>query len=97
MDCRTESIFLFSMVGHGLWTTALNECAGSYQINFINKKWVWDGYLITLRHRLFIQSFIHNRFDFIFVKKNLLCFIYIFIYIYSAQRKWVHPLWKVTF
>ncbi len=45
---------MFSMVGRGLRTTALNECAGSYQINFINKKRIWDGYLIALRYRLFI-------------------------------------------
>ncbi len=47
----TESIFfiMFSMVGRGLRTIALNECAGSYQIIFINKKLVWDSYLIALR------------------------------------------------
>ncbi len=57
------------MVGHGLRTTALNECAGSYQINFINKKFVLDGYL-ALRYRLFIQSYIHihNSFELNFVK-----------------------------
>ncbi len=67
MNCRTESIFffMFSMVGRGLRTTALNECGGSYQINFINKKLFWDGYLIALRYRPFIQSYIHihNSFD----------------------------------
>ncbi len=54
-------------MGRGLRTTALNECGGSYQINFINTKWDWDGYLIALRYRLFIQSniHIHNSFDFI--------------------------------
>ncbi len=54
-------------MGRGLRTTALNECGGPYQINFINTKWVWDGYLIALRYRLFIQSniHIHNSFDFI--------------------------------
>ncbi len=56
------------MMGRGLRTTALNECAGSYQIHFINKKWVWDGYLIALRYRLFIQSYIHNSFYLFFVK-----------------------------
>ncbi len=61
---------MFSMMGRGLRTTALNECAGSHQINFINKKKKWDGYLIALRYRLFIQSYIHihNRFDLVFVK-----------------------------
>ncbi len=58
---------MFSMMGRGLRTTALNECAGPYQINFIKKK-VWDGYLIALRYRLFIQSYIHihNSFDLFF-------------------------------
>ncbi len=51
-----------------LITTALNEYAGSYQINCINKKFVLDGYLIALRYRLFIQSYIHNSFDLFFVK-----------------------------
>ncbi len=57
------------MVGRGLRTTALNECAGSYQIHFINKKLVLDGYL-ALRYRLFIQSYIHihNSFELNFVK-----------------------------
>ncbi len=55
------------MVGRGLRTTESNECAGSYQINFINKKWVLDGYLIAFHYRLFIQSYIHihNSFDLI--------------------------------
>ncbi len=59
---------MFSMAGRGLRTTALNECAGSYQINFMNKKWVWDGDLIALHYRPFIQTYIHNSFDLIFVK-----------------------------
>ncbi len=61
---------MFSMVGRGLRTIALNECAGSYQIIFINKKLVWDSYLIALRYRLFIRSYfhIHNNFDLFFVK-----------------------------
>ncbi len=95
MNCRTESIFfiMFSMMGRGLRTTALNEFAGSYQINCINKKWVWDGYLIALRYRLFIQSYIHI-FIFItvltyFFEINSLCFIYIYIYIYIKQSEFI--------
>ncbi len=80
MNCRNESIFLLCSAWWvaGLRTTDLNKCGGSYQIHFINKKLVWDGYLIALRYRLFIQSYIHNSFDLIFVK---LSDIYIYIYI----------------
>ncbi len=57
------------MMGRGLRTTALNECAGSYKLILLTKL-VWDGYLIALRYRLFIQSYIHihNRFDLFFLK-----------------------------
>ncbi len=71
MNCRTESIFYYVQLG-GLQVE--NHCfkwmCWLIQINFINKKLVWDGYLIALRYRLFIQSYIHvhNSFDLIFFK-----------------------------
>ncbi len=51
------------------------------QINFINKKLVWDSYLIALRYRLFIQSYIHihNSFEVIFLNKLALLYIYILV------------------
>ncbi len=81
------------MVGRGSRTTALNECAGSYKINFINKKLVWDRYLIALRYRLFIQSYIHihNSFEVFFFKIYLLCFLYIYIYIYIYIFFFIKP------
>ncbi len=37
MNCRTESIFLFSMMGRGLRTTALNECAAHTKLILFKK------------------------------------------------------------
>ncbi len=71
MNCRTESIFwLCSAWWVAGWEPLLYMNVLLIQINFINKKWVWDGYLIALRYRLFIQSYIHihNSFDLIFFK-----------------------------
>ncbi len=57
-------------MGRGLRTTALNECAGSYQIPFINKKFVWDVYLIVEIDR-YIGLPIFKHFTIIgFVKKK---------------------------
>ncbi len=83
-------------MGRGLRTTALNECAGSYQIHFINKKFVWDGYLIVeIDQYIGLPIFKHftiigfvkknkknNQFRFFYIYIYLYLYIYIYIYIY---------------
>ncbi len=69
MNCRTEFFFYY---GQHDGSRVENHCfkwmCCSYQINFTNKKLVLDGYVIALRYRLFIKSYIHNSFDLFFVK-----------------------------
>ncbi len=48
----------------------------------LTKKIVLDGYLIALRYRLFIKSYIHNSFDLFLLNKLALFYLYIYIYIY---------------